>query len=155
MAINYSGLTMVYGVPNELQHHGILGQKWGVQNGPPYPLSSSQKSSSEKRKNKRSTPKTKEEILKSGTVKEIIEIRDELTEQEIRNAINRISIDQQLDRLRQNEINAGFDKINRTMSKIEKVNTWVKTGTTSYRYTKMFLDALEKAVKKNKKKEED
>lgn len=26
--------------PNELYHHGIKGQKWGVRNGPPYPLSS-------------------------------------------------------------------------------------------------------------------
>jgi len=24
---------------NELYHHGILGQKWGIHNGPPYPLS--------------------------------------------------------------------------------------------------------------------
>ena len=23
---------------NELQHHGIKGQKWGVRNGPPYPI---------------------------------------------------------------------------------------------------------------------
>lgn len=26
---------------NELYHHGILGQKWGVKNGPPYPLKGS------------------------------------------------------------------------------------------------------------------
>jgi energy-coupling factor transporter ATP-binding protein EcfA2 len=26
--------------PNELYHHGIKGQHWGVRNGPPYPLSS-------------------------------------------------------------------------------------------------------------------
>lgn len=25
---------------NELYHHGVLGQKWGVRNGPPYPLKS-------------------------------------------------------------------------------------------------------------------
>lgn len=33
---------------NYLMHHGILGQKWGKKNGPPYPLDSSQKSASEK-----------------------------------------------------------------------------------------------------------
>lgn len=32
-----------------LFHHGILGQKWGVQNGPPYPLGSGDHSAREKR----------------------------------------------------------------------------------------------------------
>ena len=32
-----------------LIHHGIKGQRWGVMNGPPYPLGASQKSSAEKR----------------------------------------------------------------------------------------------------------
>ena len=34
---------------NELYHHGIKGQQWGVQNGPPYPLDSDDKSSAEKK----------------------------------------------------------------------------------------------------------
>ena len=33
---------------NYLSHHGILGQKWGKKNGPPYPLSSNQHSMAEK-----------------------------------------------------------------------------------------------------------
>lgn len=33
---------------SQLYHHGIRGMKWGVRNGPPYPLSGSKRSVSEK-----------------------------------------------------------------------------------------------------------
>ena len=31
-------ITKINRLKNELKHHGVKGQKWGVQNGPPYPL---------------------------------------------------------------------------------------------------------------------
>ena len=37
---------------NYLMHHGIKGQKWGVENGPPYPLSLKDYTAAEKRQAK-------------------------------------------------------------------------------------------------------
>lgn len=33
----------------DLEHHGILGQKWGKRNGPPYPLDAGDHSAAEKK----------------------------------------------------------------------------------------------------------
>ena len=52
----------------ELYHHGIKGQKWGVQNGPPYPLelgkqvSSIEKTNRQRGNVKRSLAKTARSI---------------------------------------------------------------------------------------------
>ena len=45
-------------------HHGILGQKWGHKNGPPYPLGASDHSASEKKAGWRESLKTKREQKK-------------------------------------------------------------------------------------------
>lgn len=46
-----------------LAHHGILGQKWGKKNGPPYPLNETQKSNAEKKKRKSIVEKLQDDEL--------------------------------------------------------------------------------------------
>lgn len=61
---------MVYYESNELYHHGILGQKWGEKNGPPYPLKASAHSSAEKEAGwRKSLVKTEDEKGKNSVEK--------------------------------------------------------------------------------------
>ena len=81
-----------------LIHYGILGQKWGQRNGPPYPLTGSTMSSSEKKASKPSynvNPKTVKRNM------------DSMTDAELQRAINRINMQQQVERMSPNLIEKG------------------------------------------------
>lgn len=129
---------------NYLQHHGILGQRWGKRNGPPYPLGRSQKSSAEKKMESR-TPKTKEEILRRPTAKDLSDIKDELTNNEFQMALQRINMDKQLSKLIESETKSGFDTIDNLMKKLSKVNVWTETGLKSYSLIKQIIDIFQKS----------
>ena len=94
---------------DELYHHGILGQKWGKKNGPPYPLDAKDHSASEK-KAEELIGKQKYKKLKDKTIKILKQIDKELTEYGKRCVnddllYNQQLINMQIDQARINNIN--------------------------------------------------
>jgi len=106
-----------------IQHHGIKGQKWGVQNGPSYPLSREQRSAEEKKKNGAISDSGKERYGKDGVSsnkdsdsheglksvdaskvtddvkKSLVKNAKDMTNSELQNAINRMNSENQLKQL--------------------------------------------------------
>lgn len=70
-----------------LAHHGIMKQRWGVKNGPPYPLANKDRSKAERRANKESesskekTVDAKYREVKSGPV-------DSVNKNDVQSAVN-------------------------------------------------------------------
>lgn len=71
---------------NVLAHHGIKGQKWGVRNGPPYPLDKSQKSDT-----------IVEDAIESGEVSKTINREKQLRHTKSNHAPGRSYLDGELD----------------------------------------------------------
>lgn len=138
-----------------LVHHGILGQKWGQQNGPPYPLDKSQKTVTElknaartaisvvrnKKKQiqrnqnlrkaraaKKEEAERKKEVKRmtdKGSVSEILKNIDRIKPEEYRSIIDRMEFEKKL-----KDIDADRTKTNaETVGKI--LDTLGKVGKTS------------------------
>lgn len=108
-----------------LEHHGIKGMKWGVSNGPPYPVSRTKsgnptkaqkkkkasllarfrsKVSKKTGKNKKaekqeSKAQIKKKLLTSTDAKYLYKYRDMLSDNELQDRINRLNKEQQLKNL--------------------------------------------------------
>ncbi len=103
-----------------LIHYGILGQKWGKRNGPPYPLDSDQKSAAEKR---RSYNLSKKEVKKNSQY---------MTDKELRTAINRLNMQSELDKLSPSAIEKGRKEMRQIVSDVALVTgTVAALGTIS------------------------
>lgn len=92
---------------SDLQHHGILGQKWGKRNGPPYPLGSEDHSASEKKAGwrksvKKDKPVTSKNYRRKPTkayseakIKDI----DKMSNEDLRKSNERLRLEQEHARL--------------------------------------------------------
>lgn len=142
---------------NELYHHGRLNQRWGVRNGPPYPLSRATvkrvysgkrrgllSSLAERKEKKEAEKRAKEEkqkeeekarrvadkerALKEGSASDLLPYLDELTTQELQNAANRIKWTQTIQEYALKERSKEWSAVNKTMKKVGDVKDWAKTG---------------------------
>lgn len=72
-----------YTSKNALLHHGIFGQKWGVQNGPPYPLDSKTSDGKKLKKEKKALEKQKKKASKKSNWEKASEMSYEDLKQEV------------------------------------------------------------------------
>lgn len=92
---------------NELRHHGILGQKWGKRNGPPYPLKPSARSSAEKRAARKRPKKSEAQIESEHAKRSDMVNRGTLTDEELQKKIQRLKMEKELRELTETEIDPG------------------------------------------------
>lgn len=140
MSVDYLAFKQTY--KNDLLHYGIKRRSgrypWGSGENPYQ--SEGGKKQEESRRFKNDEEKAK--ILRTGSATDIIKYQDELTTQELQNALNRIRIKRDLRNISREELSYGFTATDIAMKKVGKVKTWGKTWVDLYNIIEDILKIL-------------
>ena len=147
---------------DELYHHGVDNQQWGVRHGPPYPLDPSPakqavrkkkhvgffqrmknkkkgKQLREAKEKKKQETEAKERLINSGDAKLVDKYKNSLSNDEMARAIDRISLSQSISALKDAEYARKGKKVLDTLSTmaISTANIAVKVADTKDALTRM------------------
>lgn len=95
----------------------------------------------------------KEKILTKGTASEVLEYKNKigLTNQEMKDALDRIRTTDDLRKYAAKDIKTGWDTMNNTAKKIKDVNVLTSAGIDAYRNLKTIMQFIDEASKETKK----
>ena len=83
-------------------------------------------------KNETPKPKTKEEVLKSGSAKEIMKFKGDLTNKEYEDALRRLDYEKRLAAFSQAETRSALDKFSDVMGKVDTVRVGTQRALDAY-----------------------
>lgn len=132
-----------------LAHHGRLHQKWGVRNGPPYPLDSSvTRGYASKQEHKRPSIEPHEDHQRAHNQGEYKKNVAELSDKDLQSRLNRLRMEQQYSELEDSTISRGKKHVNDTLKIIGTTATTTSAILTIYNNSDKIASIIGKLVKK-------
>ena len=134
-----------YTYSNELYHYGVLGMRWGIRKSKP--ASGGKRKLSRKQKKKRAEAlekarqvkaekkqyeMDKQKAIKSGSAKDVLRFKGDLTPQEMSYTFQRLQWEQNMNSFSSREISAGKSKVDSIMGAVGKTTGYINTAAKAY-----------------------